>query len=108
MNSKKDEDGAGDPEVWNSCLIFRGRFRRAEIDLGLCLERDDKSNKGFYKQLNCKMETRANVVPLLNGHRELVKNDVEKAKALSAAFTSGFASKTRFHDSLAPETHGKV
>lgn len=53
------------------------------------------------------METGANVVPLPNGHGELVKNDKEKAKALSVAFTSGFASRTRLWESLAPETHGK-
>lgn len=52
------------------------------------------------------METGANVVPLLNGHR--VKNDMGKTKALSAAFMSGFASKTRLHEPLAPETHVKV
>lgn len=52
------------------------------------------------------METGANVVPLLNGNRELAKNDMKKAKALSAAFTSGFASKTRPHESLAPGPMG--
>jgi len=45
---------------------------------------------------------------LLNGPGELVTNDVEKAKVLTAAFTSGFASKTKLQESLASDTHGKV
>ena len=90
--------------VW-SC---RDRLRTAKVDLELNLGRGLKSNKGFYKYLSSKRETGANVGPLLNGPGELVTNDMEKAKVLSAAFTSGFASKTSLQESLAPETQGKV
>lgn len=90
--------------VW-SC---RDRLRRAKADIELNPVRNVKRNKRFYKPLSSKTETGANMVPLLNGHGELVKNDMEKAKALRAAFTSGFASKMRLHESLAPKNHGKV
>lgn len=83
-----------------------GIDRRAKVDLQLNLGRDVKHNKGSYKRLSSKMETGESVVTLLNGHT--VENDKEKTKALGAAFTSGFASKTRLHEPLSPKTRGKV
>lgn len=46
--------------------------------------------------------------PLLNGPGQLATNDTQKAKALGAAFTSGFVRKTSLQESLAPETRRKV
>lgn len=64
------------------CLILQAETWEIQGWPELNLGRDVKSNRGFYKCLSSKMEAGANVVPLLNGHGELVKNDMEKAKAL--------------------------
>lgn len=73
------------------------------------LEKNVKgSNKGFYRYLNSKRKTRENVGPLLNGARELVINDMEKAKVLNAAFVSVFTSKNSFQESQATEARGKL
>lgn len=85
---------------------YRDRLKKARVDLELNLRRDVKSNKGFYKYLSSK--SGANVGLLLNGPGKVVTNDMAKVKVLSAAFTSGFASKTSLQESLGPETHGKV
>ena len=64
--------------------------------------------KGFYRYINSKRKTSENVGPLLNGAVDLVTNDTEKAKVLSAAFTLVFTGKTGLQESQAPETRGKV
>jgi len=51
-----------------------------------------------------KRKTREITGPLLNGGRDMVTNDTEKAMALNAFFTT----KTFLHKSRAPETRGKI
>lgn len=86
----------------------RDGVRKPKVGLELNLERDVKgSNKRFYKYINSKKMTRENTGLLLNGAGELVKNDMEKAKMLNAAFVSVFTSKNGFWESQAPEA-GKV
>lgn len=61
--------------------------RKPKVGLELNLERDVKGrNKRFYKYINSIKMTRENMGLLLNGAGELVKNDMEKAKMLNAAF----------------------
>lgn len=46
--------------------------------------------------------------PLLNGARDLVKNDKEVAEVFKTFFTSVFTSKTGLWQSQAPETTGTI
>ena len=72
--------------------------KKAKANLELNLARDVK---GIEKE---KRKTRETMGPLLNEGRDLVTNDIEKAMALNAFFTS----KTVLQESQAPETRGKV
>lgn len=44
--------------------------------------------KGFYRYSSSKRKIQENVGPLINGARNVVKKDMEKAKLLHAFFTS--------------------
>lgn len=59
-------------------------FRKAKAHLKLNLVKDMKGNKkGFYKYIG-KRKTRENMALLLNGTRNLVQKDMEKAEVVTA------------------------
>jgi len=68
------------------------------------MPRDVEGNKkGFYKYISGKKKTRENVGPLLKEMRELVTQDSEKAKVLSAFFASVFTGMTGIQEFCVPE-----
>lgn len=67
-----------------------------------------KSNeKGFCRDISSKRKARENVVPLLNGTRDLVMNEIKKAELLNVSFTLVFSGRTFFQESqpLRPVGH---
>lgn len=86
----------------------RNEVRKVKAHLELSLVRDFKGiKKGFYKYIGNKRKTRENVSPLLNGARDLVTKDMEKAEVLNAFLTSVVISKINLQESQAPEIRGK-
>jgi len=82
--------------------------REVTAKVGLDLAKDVKgSKKGFCKQIDDKRKTRENVGPLMNGTRDLITQDMEKAEVLNALFDSIIIRKTGLQEFQAPETKGK-
>ncbi|KAK4826439.1 hypothetical protein QYF61_009136, partial [Mycteria americana] len=78
--------------------------RKAKAHLKLNLERDVKGKvKSFSRYTNSKRKMRENVGPLLNGRRDLVTKDMEKAEVLNAFLASVFTGKICFRESQVPE-----
>jgi len=68
-----------------------------------------KGNKEvFYRYINRKRKTKENVSLLLNGNGDLVAKDTEKAKVLTACFTSAFTGKTACQQPQSHEARGEV
>lgn len=83
--------------------------RKAKAHLELNLARDVQGNKkGFSRCISSKKKDRENVGLLLNGRRELVTKDMEKAETLSVFSTSVLIGKSCLQKSQAPETRRKV
>lgn len=76
-------------------LVCRNSIKKTKANLELGLVRDVKGSKnGFCKYINSKRKVKENVSLLLNGARDLVTKDMEKAKVFNAFFTSVFTGKT--------------
>lgn len=82
------EDEARKEEYRDTVRACRRRFRKAKAHVELNLVKNKKGRKNsFYKYIRNKRKTRENVGLLLNGMRNLVQKDIEKADVVNAFFS---------------------